>query len=76
MGVYIKNMSLMAFKTIMELGLKVDDDLLIEVKTPHGRFIDVGELEEDDAWDDYEDGFTAYSRLQISTQPTIIEAED
>lgn len=76
MGVYIKNMSLIAFKTIMELGLKVDDDLLIEVKTPHGRFIDVGELEEDDAWDDYEDGFTAYSRLQISTQPTIIEAED
>lgn len=76
MGVYIKNMSLMAFKTIMELGLKVDDDLLIEVKTPHGRFIDVGELEEDDAWDDYEDRFTAYSRLQISTQPTIIEAED
>lgn len=76
MGVYIKNMSLIAFKTIMELGLKVNDDLLIEVKTPHGRLIDVGELEEDDAWDDYEDGFTAYSRLQISTQPTIIEAED
>ena len=75
MGVYIKDMSLAAFKKIMELGLKIDDDHLVEVKAPHGKLIDADELEEDDAWSDYEDGFTAYSRLQISTQPTVIEAE-
>ena len=48
---------------------------LVEIEIPHGRLIDADELEEDDAWSDYEDGFTAYSRLQISTQPTVIEAE-
>ena len=77
MGVYIKKLQAKKVEAIFAmLGLHIEDGDIIEVKTPHGRFIDVGELEEDDAWDDYEDGFTAYSRLQISTQPTVIEAED
>ena len=35
------------------------------------RMIDTDLLECDTEWDDYEDGFTAYSRTQIECAPTI-----
>lgn len=61
--------------TDMTIPRRSDDCPLVEVKAPHGRLIDADELEEDDNWSEWEDGFTSYSRLQISTQPTVIEAE-
>lgn len=35
------------------------------------RLIDADELEPDTCWDEYDDGFTAYSRFQIEDSPTI-----
>lgn len=35
------------------------------------RMIDTDLLECDTEWSDYEDGFTAYSRVQIENAPTI-----
>lgn len=77
MGVYIKG----ATKEEVMLALMQspywlhDDVAMVEIKAPHGRLIDADELEEDDNWSEWEDGFTSYSRLQISTQPTVIESE-
>ena len=65
MGVYIKNMSLMAFKKIMELGFKVNDDLLIEVAEPHGRLIDESKIPDR----------TLRVLLETAKAPTVIEAE-
>ena len=66
MGVYIKNMSLVAFKKIMELGLEVNDDLLVEVTEPHGRLIDADVCKQR-----VYDG----SRTPYKVCPTVIEAE-
>jgi hypothetical protein len=41
----------------------------------HGRLIDGDKLELDTEWDDYYDGFTSYSEMQIKEAPTIIEAD-
>ena len=41
----------------------------------HGRLIDADELELDADWDDYYDGYTAYSESMIKYAPTIIEAD-
>lgn len=41
----------------------------------HGRLIDRDKLELDTEWDDYYDGFTSYSEMQIRVAPTIIEAD-
>ena len=35
------------------------------------RWIDADALEYDTEWDKYQDGFTAYSQLQIDTAPSI-----
>ena len=35
------------------------------------RLIDSDSLEPDTCWDEYDDGFTAYSRFQIEDSPTI-----
>lgn len=35
------------------------------------RLIDADELELDACWDEYDDGFTAYSRFQIEDSPTV-----
>ena len=35
------------------------------------RYIDVEELEPDTEWDEYEDGFISYSRMQIYNAPSI-----
>ena len=35
------------------------------------RLIDADALELDTEWDEYQDGFTSYSQLQIDTAPTI-----
>ena len=41
----------------------------------HGRLIVADELELDADWDDYYDGWTAYSESMIKYAPTIIEAD-
>lgn len=41
----------------------------------HGRLIDADELELDTDWDDYYDGYMAYSESMIKYAPTIIEAD-
>lgn len=42
----------------------------------HGDLIDRDELEPDTEWDNYYDGFTSYSEMQIRNADTIIEAEN
>lgn len=41
----------------------------------HGRLIDADELELDADWDDYDDGYIAYSESMIKYASTIIEAD-
>ncbi len=39
----------------------------------HGDLIDRDELEPDTEWDNYYDGFTSYSEMQISSAKAIVE---
>ena len=48
----------------------------VEVPTPHGRLIDADELEADTEWSERHDDYAAFSRAQINSAPTIIEAEE
>lgn len=41
----------------------------------HGRLIDADALELDADWNDYCDGYIAYSASMINNAPTIIEAD-
>lgn len=78
---YIKQIDRIRFL----IGGKEDRSLQINVinaiknGTPlpkgHGRLIDVDDLELDADWNDYCDGYIAYSGSMIKYAPTIIEAD-
>lgn len=78
---YIKQIDRIRFL----IGGKEDRSLQINVinaiknGTPlpkgHGRLIDADKLELDADWNDYYDGYIAYSESMIKYAPTIIEAD-
>lgn len=49
---------------------------LLPIQTPHGKLIDVNELDPDAEWSDWHDGYTAYSQFEIDCTPAVIESED
>ena len=57
-------------------GVNHGEKRAFEVPTPHDALIDVSELYPDTEWSEREDDFTAYSRYQISSAPTVVEAEE
>lgn len=53
-----------------------DDWHPVIVVQPHGRLIDVDDLEPDTEWDEYNDGYVSFSKLGIECAPTIILASE
>lgn len=77
MGVYIKKVQASKIEAIFKmLGLSVENGDIIEIKEPHGRLIDAGELvkhcrEEDEMFGDW-----VVDVRRIHNAPTVIEAEE
>lgn len=72
MYIYLSNGGNLGASLLIEKAIKNGTPL----PKGHGDLIDRDELEPDTEWDNYYDGFTSYSEMQIRNADTIIEADN